>query len=341
MSYSLTYFFSLMIFVAQLNAQVTITDQFKYIIGDTACYTTYTDVEVLPGETGSDVTWDFSDLDLADPVKTYYVYTDPGELVGLEASARDRISMNSNVAVKIYTESWVNQFIVFRHQNDDTIESTGSFYVVSPRITTKSNPQVINIFPLPIFSGFTSSFTDSVLIKDNTSDSWVFSSATDRETEVVFDGFGTVITPDSTYANCIRLKRINGNRINYNYVQNRLSNLIVNISKVEGDPTASILFGSVTSSPPTSTYIPRALANLSVYLTPANLFSITVAQGTYDYALLDNLGRQVALGSLIQSQEKMEHNLLNHAAISAGVYHLVLIDKASDLFTTTSLIVRQ
>jgi hypothetical protein len=330
----------LMLLVTSLNAQDEITEQFRYEIGDTAYYETYSNIEVSSGESGVDITWDFSNLELTQPVTTYLVYSNPDELTGLAASARDRISENSNLAVKSFNDNGINEFITFRYQDEDVVESHGSFYIPSPRITKKSNPQVLNTYPMSLFDELNNSFIDSIFLEDNISGGWEFSFAIQSENEVVFDGIGTVITEKGTYNNCMRLKRTTGNGTNYNWVQNKLGNLVVSISEFDTAPLmSSILFGPGDIQSPTSTKGIPLSSEPSIYVNQDKSLFITYEIGIYDFYILDNFGRQLVKGTLNQFHTKTKHDLLKSINSPFGIYHIVLVNNKTGYFTTTSLLI--
>jgi hypothetical protein len=326
--------------VTCLNAQEEITEQFRYQIGDTSYYETYTDIEVSSGDSGIDITWDFTNLELTQPVVKYLVYSNPDELTGLAASARDKISEKSNIAVRWFTNDGTNEFILFRYQDENVVESYGSFYIPFPQVTKGSNPLVLYTFPMPLYTEFTNSHTDSIFQEDNINGGWTFSVARERQNEVVFDGIGSVITEKGTYPNCMRLKRSTDGRTIYTWIQNKLSNVVVSITEFDDKPLmSSILFGPGDTQSTSSTNRVKLSSKPFIQVGHDKSLHINYEVGVYDYFMLDNTGRKIQEGTLHQFQTNTKYDLLKNINSPFGIYYIVLVNNETGYFTTTSVLI--
>ncbi|MEL6867540.1 MAG: hypothetical protein AAFP19_24155 [Bacteroidota bacterium] len=333
-------FLSLFSLAICLNAQSELTADYQYEIGDTVYVESHLEVDVSSGASGADLVWDFSNLELPAPSSNYWVYADPDKLTGLAAAARDIIAPQSNVAAKYHNLDDVNQYILFRYQDENVVEDYGNFFIDPPQIGKVSNPVVLYNFPMSLSDEISNSYTDSVFTEGANPGEWNLVSALEKENQVVFDGIGEIITDKGTYPNCLRFKRVRSNATAYSWVYDNISQLIVTLVEFnDPDRLPNITFSLIDPPPLTSVKEDQITAQPLIYLTQDRLVSITFEQGIYDYFLLDNAGRQLSRGNLHQTQPNTQYDLLRNINTPSGIYYIALINNKTGNFTTSSLLI--
>lgn len=158
-------------------------------VGDTFTYYSLNSGQsLLPGNPGSDVTWDFSSLDVSNASQFTVNYSDPAD------TPYESSFPNSNLA-KVYSISQIEYY----NKNNDSISYLGHYMTPTTRFY---HDGVINLkFP----STFEDTFIDGFASNFNHNGSSVSRTGT---VDVTYDGYGTLILPDVTIPNTIRIRTV-------------------------------------------------------------------------------------------------------------------------------------
>jgi hypothetical protein len=167
------------------NSAPQIGDTFRYF------YPSQNSLIALPGNSGADVTWNFSSLEIPtwsqeDP--SIFAYVNPSEI------ASSNNFPNSNLAKRSVGSS--SQFW-FYNANSDSLSYLGDIFMSSVRFY--HDPEIKIKYPFT----FQNSFSDS--LRSNYTQNGV-SYKREGKVTVTADAFGTLILPDTTINDVIRIK---------------------------------------------------------------------------------------------------------------------------------------
>jgi hypothetical protein len=172
-------------------------------VGDTFVYYSLSSGQsLLPGNSGADITWDFSALDTSNlpPPSTLHYSTPANTPYGNSFP-------NSNLA-KVYSSAQIEYY----NKNNDSVSYLGHYIAGTTRFY--HDPQIQIKFP----GNFQYTFTDNYASNFNHNGNAVSRTGT---VSVTIDGYGTLILPGRTIPNTSRIrtvkttKDVSGGTINY------------------------------------------------------------------------------------------------------------------------------
>ena len=191
--------------ISGLFAQPVFENTVFPIIGDFVNYISLSDGQgILPGTTGSNVTWDFSNLNLTGS-NFSISYIDPS------STGNSSLFPEANIA-KYYS---ANQIEYYKKTNDslnfygDATTGVGVRYYHNPRLNLK--------VPFNFGESFSDDFASNFINGNG------FSVTRTGTVQSTFDGYGTLVLPNITIPNCIRIKTaryvhdIQGSTVNNTY----------------------------------------------------------------------------------------------------------------------------
>lgn len=191
--------------ISGLFAQPVFENTVFPIIGDSVNYISLSDGQgILPGTTGSNVTWDFSNLNLTGS-NFSISYIDPS------STGNSSLFPEANIA-KYYS---ANQIEYYKKTNDslnfygDATTGVGVRYYHNPRLNLK--------VPFNFGESFSDDFASNFINGNG------FSVTRTGTVQSIFDGYGTLVLPNITIPNCIRIKTaryvhdIQGSTVNNTY----------------------------------------------------------------------------------------------------------------------------
>lgn len=146
---------------------------------------------VLPGSSGANVTWDFANL-IPDSIPLATTYVDPA------TTQYGSYFPTSTVAQAIDT-----MYSMYYTLSSSLFQLDGfGGYIILEQF---SDPQTLMTFPFTYNSAFTDAFYA-------TNSSWGYTTYHWGSTNVTGDGYGTLILPDATYSNVLRVKTTGSSR---------------------------------------------------------------------------------------------------------------------------------
>ncbi len=171
-----------------MQAQITLTAANNYSVGEVYSYNFVNATGISPGDSGENITWDFSTL--SSPTLISSTLVDPSSLSGGSNFP------NANIGVK--DDVLNNESYYYTSPNAQGFYGAISNGSQGTTYVTYTDPQDWVQYPMTYQDQFSDTFAGTV------ETSAVF----DRSgtAEVVADGYGTLITPAGTYNNVIRLK---------------------------------------------------------------------------------------------------------------------------------------
>lgn len=304
--------------ISGLIAQPTLDNTLFPIIGDSVNYISLSDGQgVLPGTTGSNLTWDFSNLNLTGS-NFSVTYLDPS------STGNSSLFPEANIA-KYYS---ANQIEYYKKNNDslnfygDATTGVGVRYYHNSRLNLK--------VPMNFGESFSDDFASNFI---NGSGLSVTRTGTVQST---FDGYGTLVLPNITIPNCMRIKTaryvhdIQGSTVNNTYdtlyhwyAPNVRDYIIYYYSKtISGTNYA---FGNVRNYLDINSI--SELNNgdnlIDIYPNPTSetlTISLPENAATSDCILVDNTGKEVRRFSVSGGE-----NLVNISGLKNGIY-LIQID---------------
>jgi hypothetical protein len=158
-------------------------------VGDTFTYYSLSSGQsLLPGNSGSDVVWDFSSLDLSNTSQFTVNYSDPDD------TPYGNSFPNSNLS-KVYSLAQIEYY----NKNSDSISYLGEYSTPTTRFY---HDGLINLkFPSTFGDTFIDDFASNFTQNGN-------SVSRTGTVDVTFDGYGTLILPDITISNTIRIRTV-------------------------------------------------------------------------------------------------------------------------------------
>lgn len=160
-------------------------------VGDMFTYYTLNSAQssVLPGSAGSEVIWDFSSLDVSNASQFTINYSDPAD------TPYGYNFPNSNLA-RVYSLSQTEYY----HKNNDSISYLGQYLV--PTNMVYHDGQINIKFPSSIGDTFSDYFASNFIHENG------YAISRTGTVDVTVDGYGTLILPDRTIPNTIRIKTV-------------------------------------------------------------------------------------------------------------------------------------
>ncbi len=200
-----TLFASALLSISGLKAQPILDNTVFPIIGDSVNYISLSDGQsVLPGITGSNVTWDFSNLNLTGS-NFLVTYMDPS------STGNSSLFPEANIA-KYYSANQIeyyNKTIDSLYFYGDATTGVGLRYYHNPRLNLK--------VPFNFGESFSDDFATNFINGSG------FSVTRTGTVQSTFDGYGTLVLPNITIPNCMRIKTaryvhdIQGSTVNNTY----------------------------------------------------------------------------------------------------------------------------
>jgi hypothetical protein len=183
-----TLFASIFVSLSGLQAQPILDNTVFPIIGDTVNFISLSDGQgILPGAAGSNVTWDFSNLNLTGS-NFSITYLDP------TSTGNANLFPEANLA-KYYS---ANQIEYYNKTSDslyfygDATTGVGLRYYHNPRLNIKA--------PFNFGESFSDDFASNFVNGSG------FSVTRTGTVQSTLDGYGTLVLPNITIPNCIRIK---------------------------------------------------------------------------------------------------------------------------------------
>jgi hypothetical protein len=183
-----TLFASIFVSLSGLQAQPILDNTVFPTIGDTVNFISLSDGQgILPGAAGSNVTWDFSNLNLTGS-NFSITYLDPS------STGNANLFPEANLA-KYYS---ANQIEYYNKTSDslyfygDATTGVGLRYYHNPRLNIKA--------PFNFGESFSDDFASNFVNGSG------FSVTRTGTVQSTLDGYGTLILPNITIPNCIRIK---------------------------------------------------------------------------------------------------------------------------------------
>jgi hypothetical protein len=176
------------LFFASIYAQPTLNNSVFPIIGDVSEYGYLSSGQnILPGNSGENITWDFSNLvlDLSTTTISY-----------LEPSTTPYFNSFPEANMAIF---YSNNQIEYTKKTADSMIHQGQ-YITGIDYQLYSNTRLDLKVPLNLGESFTDDFATNFT---NPSGDYIVRTGTIEST---FDGYGTLILPEQTIPNCIRIK---------------------------------------------------------------------------------------------------------------------------------------
>lgn len=179
-----------------LFAQPTLTNKSIPSVGEKYTYSNYDTVGVKQGNAGANVTWDFSKLKkLSGADKTInFEIVDPSN-----TSHADNFK-DATYAYKQSIENTNNAYSYYKSSNDK-IERLGTGFDDGAEIL--SDWELISKFPFTYQNSYTDKFIGKL---DVMADGEKMTLNRGGEISVLADGYGTIILPNGTFNNVLRLK---------------------------------------------------------------------------------------------------------------------------------------
>jgi hypothetical protein len=245
------YFFTAMLISGNaLFAQNLTRTDVGYTAGDN--YTMYVSDYVNPGSTGTGVTWDLSGM------------TNNSQVTAAVTANSGGTFPTANVKV---TQS--NGGVVYYNISASKMELVGLDAVTT--VFTYSNPQTYMQFPVTSSYNYTDAFAANFSVSG-----YAFNRTGTIQSE--YSGTGTLITPEGTFTNVVRIKStqtntdtyaggtINSSIVAYNWYKAGVNHELANVSDITGAQTSQSAY--YTSVPANLGLDDNELINLLVFPNP-------------------------------------------------------------------------
>ncbi len=310
-----TLFASALLSISGLKAQPILDNTVFPIIGDSVNYISLSDGQsVLPGITGSNVTWDFSNLNLTGS-NFLVTYMDPS------STGNSSLFPEANIA-KYYSANQIeyyNKTIDSLYFYGDATTGVGLRYYHNPRLNLK--------VPFNFGESFSDDFATNFINGSG------FSVTRTGTVQSTFDGYGTLVLPNITIPNCMRIKTaryvhdIQGSTVNNTYdtlyhwyVPNIRDYIIYYYSTTISGTNYS--FGNVRNYLDINSI--SELINgdnlINIFPNPASetlTISLPENASTTECILVDNLGKEMKRFSVSGGE-----NLVDVSGLESGMYTL-------------------
>ncbi len=306
------YLFAALLLVsgASFSQSLSSTD-IGYQVGESFNY--YQTAYISPGASGTGVTWDFSSMS-------------PQSTIGVDVTANSGGTFpSSNVKL---TQS--NGGTIYYNLNSSIMEVVG---MEIPGVTfTYSNPTTYLQFP----TTSTTNYTDPSACTFTTSG---FNFSRTISTHTQFSGYGTLITPEGTFTNVVRLESvqtivdtysmgtINSTVTAYNWYKAGVHHELANVSTTSSSSgtTQSAYYAEV---PDNLGLENNTLSNLIMFPNPANS-NVTISTDTQISSIaVYTLSGQEVLNMEVNGLNTAELNIEN---LNSGVYLVKVLGSNGEL----------
>jgi Secretion system C-terminal sorting domain len=199
------------------------------------------------------------------------------------------------------------------------LEALGATDSTGPSLTF-SNPSTIFVFPFTYNLSFTDSFT-------------IIGTSDPETITKTYDAYGTLSTVFGTYSNVIRLKQVQGQFTNYNWIAlNPYRELMSAASNLTGD-----VFYSVNEPTNLGMETNYEKSNFTVYPNPSNGI-ITIGNTSnipkYFVTIYDVFGSQISSTKQLSGNS----NDIDLTKMASGIYFVKMTTLDNDLLYSTKII---
>jgi hypothetical protein len=184
-------FIVLVLTVQQLNSQPTLTLDNVPQIGDSYTFRYCDTLGVKPGDAGISQTWDFSNLKLQTGDEGSYTYNIVNPTTGIKSE------LFPDATYAYFSQ---NTYGYYKLSNNE-VHRLGTAYDAGNEVLT--DPEIYLNYPFTYGDNKTDDFAGSILTKYSGMDVTL---ARSGNVSTVADGYGTLILPNGTFHNLLRLK---------------------------------------------------------------------------------------------------------------------------------------